>query len=637
MFYSETILSRRGPLAKVWLAAHMERKLSKTQTLQTNIEQSVDAIMGQEIEVMALRLSGQLLLGVVRIYSRKAKYLLDDCNEALLKIKMAFRPGLVDMTDEQLVVSKNAITLPSTMVDLDLLLPDVNWDLDFERRPQHPIGSHQAHVDDITLRAMDNIQHLDTDLFDLTIPGGLGSQDFQDIDLDIGWDEHYHESKDDMSSLGIGRDVSIRASVDSYIEGLAKKSASLISRSPGHSSTDFQDNGVALNAEFPAFEGVNLGDFGVGFDRQNAQQDIEPSRASSPLTELPQTPPNTAFDISPLTVEDRKSSAWRTTKGKKQIVDSVTELQDNFESNYPHLDDGLDMTGTKSEQQFLRKSPVVLRLLEIHNNPIVHLFYGKNKQHNIFHCAAPSGLEPELMQLYMRPTGRIMATKRKFSPFGRLSSKRVRSEIIGDIPDVELEYGRKNASPTASVRLGSDMLGRNVDFDGGQAVEEDRIIQFNDQINIELDNPELDLDAPSYEVSKSPQGLERTLNVDGIDTLADDTCHIAVFDSGPLRHSQDQDPEANTGSGNFSKNTSRAMAIIQKELASSSSDGSTQALSFQSLSNKATRRATASFFFELLVLGTRDCLKLSQTASFDDINILPKEKLWSQSYLSQTV
>lgn len=45
--------------------------------------------MGQEVELMALRLSGQLLLGVVRIYSRKAKYLLDDCNEALLKIKMA--------------------------------------------------------------------------------------------------------------------------------------------------------------------------------------------------------------------------------------------------------------------------------------------------------------------------------------------------------------------------------------------------------------------------------------------------------------------------------------------------------------------------------------------------------------------
>ena len=50
--------------------------------------------MGQEIELMALRLSGQLLLGVVRIYSRKAKYLLDDCNEALLKIKMVNLKGM---------------------------------------------------------------------------------------------------------------------------------------------------------------------------------------------------------------------------------------------------------------------------------------------------------------------------------------------------------------------------------------------------------------------------------------------------------------------------------------------------------------------------------------------------------------
>lgn len=43
---------------------------------------------------MALRTSGHLLLGVVRIYHRKAKYLLADCNEAFIKIKMAFRPGI---------------------------------------------------------------------------------------------------------------------------------------------------------------------------------------------------------------------------------------------------------------------------------------------------------------------------------------------------------------------------------------------------------------------------------------------------------------------------------------------------------------------------------------------------------------
>lgn len=88
MFYSETLLSKTGPLARVWLSANLERKLSKPQILQSNIESSVHAIVDSGQEPMALRLSGQLLLGVVRIYSRKARYLMDDCNEALLKIKM---------------------------------------------------------------------------------------------------------------------------------------------------------------------------------------------------------------------------------------------------------------------------------------------------------------------------------------------------------------------------------------------------------------------------------------------------------------------------------------------------------------------------------------------------------------------
>ncbi|KAJ3045005.1 sister chromatid cohesion protein 1 [Rhizophlyctis rosea] len=37
---------------------------------------------------LALRLNGQLPLGVVKIYARKARYLLEDCNGALMKIKM---------------------------------------------------------------------------------------------------------------------------------------------------------------------------------------------------------------------------------------------------------------------------------------------------------------------------------------------------------------------------------------------------------------------------------------------------------------------------------------------------------------------------------------------------------------------
>jgi len=40
---------------------------------------------------LALRASAHLLLGVVRIYERKIKYLLVDCGEALQKIQLAYR------------------------------------------------------------------------------------------------------------------------------------------------------------------------------------------------------------------------------------------------------------------------------------------------------------------------------------------------------------------------------------------------------------------------------------------------------------------------------------------------------------------------------------------------------------------
>lgn len=99
MFYSDTLLRTTGPLSRVWLAANMERKLSKAHILQSNLRHSVEQIIQPSEEApLALRLSGQLLLGVVRIYSRKARYLLEDCNEALMKIKMVRRPPDSDST-----------------------------------------------------------------------------------------------------------------------------------------------------------------------------------------------------------------------------------------------------------------------------------------------------------------------------------------------------------------------------------------------------------------------------------------------------------------------------------------------------------------------------------------------------------
>lgn len=97
MFYSQLILAKKGPLGKIWLAAHLDKKLTKQQIFSTDITDSVDNILNPA-QPLALRVSGHLMLGVVRIYSRKVKYLMSDCTEAMWKIKMAFRPGDVDLS-----------------------------------------------------------------------------------------------------------------------------------------------------------------------------------------------------------------------------------------------------------------------------------------------------------------------------------------------------------------------------------------------------------------------------------------------------------------------------------------------------------------------------------------------------------
>jgi len=146
MFYAHFVLAKKGPLARIWLAAHWDKKLTKAHVFETNIEKSVDGILQPKVK-MALRTSGHLLLGVVRIYSRKAKYLLADCNEAFVKIKMAFRPGMVDLPEEHREAAVNAITLPEVFHDFDSAMPELN-DVDIEAQ----FSLNQSRAEEITMR-----------------------------------------------------------------------------------------------------------------------------------------------------------------------------------------------------------------------------------------------------------------------------------------------------------------------------------------------------------------------------------------------------------------------------------------------------------------------------------------------------
>lgn len=49
MFYAHFVLSKKGPLARIWLAAHWDKKLTKAHVFETNIESSVEGILQPKV------------------------------------------------------------------------------------------------------------------------------------------------------------------------------------------------------------------------------------------------------------------------------------------------------------------------------------------------------------------------------------------------------------------------------------------------------------------------------------------------------------------------------------------------------------------------------------------------------------
>ena len=49
MFYAHFVLAKKGPLARIWLAAHWDKKLTKAHVFETNIESSVDGILQPKV------------------------------------------------------------------------------------------------------------------------------------------------------------------------------------------------------------------------------------------------------------------------------------------------------------------------------------------------------------------------------------------------------------------------------------------------------------------------------------------------------------------------------------------------------------------------------------------------------------
>nr|GMD52109.1 sister chromatid cohesion 1 protein 3 [Ipomoea batatas] len=146
-----------GPMGTVWCAAHLQHRLRKTDYTRTNILSTIECIMFPEVPI-ALRMSGHLLLGVVRIYSKQVDYFFQDCNYLDLRLKKALLSMTVNLPEGATYdivtngnlpegatqATYNSITLPETF-QLDALQSD------YDLRAERFVDTHLKPQEEITL------------------------------------------------------------------------------------------------------------------------------------------------------------------------------------------------------------------------------------------------------------------------------------------------------------------------------------------------------------------------------------------------------------------------------------------------------------------------------------------------------
>lgn len=92
------LATNKGPLAQIWLASNMSN-IPRGSVIQTHIAESAKEIAkasgcddeSGDNEYITLRTSGELLQGIVRVYSKQATFLLTDIKDTLTKISMLFK------------------------------------------------------------------------------------------------------------------------------------------------------------------------------------------------------------------------------------------------------------------------------------------------------------------------------------------------------------------------------------------------------------------------------------------------------------------------------------------------------------------------------------------------------------------
>ncbi|XP_049610367.1 double-strand-break repair protein rad21-like protein 1 isoform X2 [Syngnathus scovelli] len=172
-------------LKEIWLSVYYNSKVTKTHVIECDLDSAVEDIVSSP-QILGLRLSGSLLLGVTQILCRKAKYLLTDCSHALDKLNLSFRPDAPEKTKKLSCEGFEAAVKEISLSNDVSYLPDssdFNVDMNVDVYSQN-----LSHAEEITIKEYSNmtINQLDMNFQTLGHPEDLFGD--EDIGVDLRLD-----------------------------------------------------------------------------------------------------------------------------------------------------------------------------------------------------------------------------------------------------------------------------------------------------------------------------------------------------------------------------------------------------------------------------------------------------------------
>lgn len=583
MFYSEQLLTKTGPLARVWLASNVERKLTKDQVLKSDISTSVHLISDTGSAPMALRMSGQLMLGVVRIYRRKAGYLLEDSATELKRFVESQQNQYNNNDMINTTTTSTDLNLPATLT-IDDLFPALDFGFPLTQLPATQDNDRALAYDEDWTSSLDPKTQEDESAVEAEAPARIRDvDDDDDLGLDLGEDVPL---EDTTVSLQIGRGERTPRPDDETIMPAYDEPEDDLGLDLGE---DVPMPDLSVRAQDQPVQGLEEQEPQIRLDDETAQLEEAISREGSPLSEAdPEFMQDMDRTFQQLQEEDIEVVAQQRQVSRRQkpmVMDRDTVLSRGAIKAFSE-----DRSKILKPASFLPQDPELLALMIMQKNG--------DFVTNAMNDGLASGWAPEIQGLL------------SFDAVYRSGRKRKRDSGIADIAS-EDEHSDKSPRLDRSSHQVEEDEGVEV---GGPSPGRPTSEIPEAHVPVDTDDPALADVVPG----EDDEGIY-TAGGDFDETTAP---LVAPEDSGPIslstQHAVHRLREIFGGSPDADSPSSQSRkSVLLQELIPES---------------RTSREDATKLFFETLVLATKDAIKVEQSDREVGlpIRIRAKRGLWGQ-------